>query len=57
MHRTQHQLPFPTDVNPFNTQRATETVRLTNADTEYFYCESQFDVELDPLRISPVKTA
>lgn len=50
-------IAFPTDVNPFNAQRATVTVRLTNADTGYFYCESQFEVGLDPLRISPAKAA
>jgi len=42
-----------TDKNPLAVQRTTVTVRLTDADTGDFYCESQFEVELNPLHISP----
>jgi hypothetical protein len=45
---------FLTDPNPLNCERATVTVRLTNADTGDLYCEEQFEVVPDPLQISAI---
>lgn len=43
---------FSTDRNLLDCERATVTVRLTNADTGGLYCEEQFEVATNPLSIS-----
>jgi hypothetical protein len=48
---------FPTDPNLLNCDRATVTVRLTNADTGDLYCEEQFEVVSNPLSIVRLQTA
>ncbi len=48
---------FPTDPKTLNCERATVTVRLTNANTGRFYCEEQFEIRASPLSISRLQTA
>lgn len=43
---------FRTDRNLLHFDRATVTVRLTNADTGDLYCEEPFEVATNPLSIS-----
>jgi hypothetical protein len=46
---------FPIDRNTLDCERATVTVRLTNADTGDLYCEEQFEVVTNPLSISALQ--
>jgi hypothetical protein len=48
---------FPTDPNYLNFERASVTVRLTNADTGDLYCEEHFEVVSNPLSIARLQTA